>query len=167
MLHLAQVQQNLTSGKMELKLLAHLKSEHHWYIGEPECLPLTNHHSWGEGALVLVECESQGQIISIKEAKDLVLTLLAKYNSSSTINSQFVETEKAKIEKWRQEITSQSLELNRRALEIETRREQLQELEQILKQDQEKLAKQEEEMRKLAEESKQDRESGVRSQEPI
>ena len=156
MLHLAQVQQNLTSGKMELKLLAHLKSEHYWHIGESKCLPLAdNHHSWGEGALVLVECANQGQIISIKEAKDLVLTLLAKYNSSSTINSQFVETEKAKIEKWRQEITSQSLELNRRALEIETRREQLQELEQILKQDKEKLAQKEKQVRKLAEELKQ------------
>ena len=156
MLHLAQVQQNLTSGTMELKLLAHLKSEHYWHIGESKYLPLAdNHRSWGEGALVLVECGNQGQITSIKEAKDLVLNLLAKYNSISTINTKFVETERAKIEQWRQEITSQSLELNRRALEIETRREQLQELEQILKQDQEKLAQQEAEMRKLAEELKQ------------
>ena len=155
MLHLAQVQQNLTSGKMELKLLAHQKSEYIWHIGESECLPLVNHNAWGEGALVLVECGSEGQIISIREAKDLVLSLLAKYNSSSTINTQFVETEKAKVEQWRQEMTAQSLELNCRALEIETRREQLQELEQILKQDQEKLAQKEEQVRKLAEELKQ------------
>ena len=156
MLHLAQVQQNSTSGEMELKLIACQKSEYLWHIGESECLPLTNNHnSWGEGALVLVECGSQGQIISIKEAKDLVLSLLAKYNSISTINTKFVETEKAKVERWRQEITSQSLELNRRALEIETRREQLQELEQILKQDRETLAQQEAKVRKLVEELKQ------------
>ncbi len=151
MLHLAQVQQNSTSGKMELKLLACQKSESIWHIGESHCLPLAD-NSWGEGALVLVECGSQGQIINVKEAKDLVLSLLERYQSSNAITPQFVELEKAKVEQWRQEITAQSLELNRRALEIETRREQLQELEQILKQDQEKLAQKEEQVRKLAEE---------------
>ncbi len=154
MLHLAQVQQNSTSGDMELKLLACQKSENIWHIGESQCLPLANPSSWGEGALVLVECGNQGQIVNIKEAKDLVLSLLEK-SYDNNITPQFVEAEQAKVEKWRQEITSHSLELNRRALEIETRREQLQELEQILKQDQEKLAQQEERVRKLADELKQ------------
>ena len=155
MLHLAQVQQNSTSGEMELKLLACQKSEHIWQIGESHCLPLADSNPWGKGALVLIECGSKGQIISIKEAKDLVLSLLEKYHSNNTISPEFVEIEKTKVEQWRQEITSQNLELNCRALEIETRREQLQELEQILKQDQEKLAQKEKQMRKLAEELKQ------------
>ncbi|MGK7937091.1 MAG: hypothetical protein AB4206_15065 [Xenococcaceae cyanobacterium] len=155
MLHLAQVQQNSTSGEMELKLLACQKSENVWHIGESQCLPLADPSSWGEGALVLVECGNQGQIVNIKEAKDLVLSLLAKSHDNNIITPQFVEAEQAKVEQWRQEITSHSLELNRRALEIETRREQLQELEQILKQDQEKLAQQEERVQKLADEFKQ------------
>ena len=155
MLHLAQVQQNSISGKMELKLLACQKSEHIWQIGESDYLPLATKHSWGKGALVMVECGSKGQIVSIKEAKDWILSLLEKYFSNELITPQFVAKEQAKVEQWRQEITSQSLELNRRALEIETRREQLQELEQILKQDQEKLAQQEEQVQKLAEELKQ------------
>lgn len=152
MLHLAQVQQNSTSGEMELKLLACQKSEHIWHVGESYSLSLTHRHSWGKGALVLVECGSEGQIISIKEAKDLVLSLLQQSHSNDIITPQFIETEQAKVEKWRQEITSQSLELNRRALEIETRREQLQELEQNLKQDQEKLTQQEAQARKLVDE---------------
>lgn len=144
MLHLAQVQQNSTSGEMELKLLAHQKSKHIWHIDEGfKSLPLTDDRSWGKGALLLVECGSEGQIISIKEAKDLVLSLLEEFHTNDAVTSQFVETERAKVEKWRQEITSQSLELNRRALEIETRREQLQELEQSLKQNHEKPAQQE------------------------
>lgn len=153
MLHLAQVQQNSTSGEMELKLLACQKSKHIWHIGEDlKSIPLTHNQTWGQGALLLVECGSEGEIISIKEAKDLVLSLLKEVQNIGLITPQFVETEQAKVEKWRQEITSQSLELNRRALEIETRREQLQELEQSLKQNQEKLAQQETETQKLVDE---------------
>ena len=138
MLHLAQVQKNLTSGKMELKLLACQNANHTWQIGESICLPLVD-TTWGEGVLVLVKRGSQGEIISIEDAKDLVLSILETY-SNENITPQFVAAEKEKVEQWRQEITSQSLELNRRALEIETRREELQELEQTLKPDQEKLA---------------------------
>lgn len=152
MLHLAQVQQNSTSGEMELKLLACQKSEDIWHIGESDSLPLTHKYSWGQGALVLVECGSEGQIMSIKEAKDLVLRLLQQSQGNDIITPQFIATEQAKVEQWRQEITSQSLELNRRALEIETRREELQELEQSLKQDQGKLVQQEAEAQKLVDE---------------
>ena len=154
MLHLAQIQQNSTSGALELKLIACQKSERIWHIDESNSLPL-NDNSWGEGVLVLVECGNQGQVISVKEAKELILSLLLDSNSKPEITPQFVAQEQAKVERWRQEITTQSLELNRRALEIETRREQLQELEQVLKQDQEKLSQQEERGQKLVEELKQ------------
>ena len=154
MLHLAQVQKNSTSGKKELKILACHDSKNSWQVGDVVCLPLTN-KSWREGVLVLVESGNKGQIINIKEAEDLIFSLLEDYYSNGSITPQFVATEQAKVERWRQEITSQSLELNRRALEIETRREQLQELEQVLKQDQEKLAQQEERVQKLGEELRQ------------
>ncbi len=139
MLHLAQVQKNLTSGEMELKLLAQQKSEHIWGVSNSESLPLDEANSLSEGLLVLVECNENSQIVGIKEAKDWVVNLVRQYLTNQAITPEFVEKEQARIEQWRQEITAQSLDLTRRNLEIETRREQLQELETSLQQEKEDL----------------------------
>ncbi|MGV2828625.1 hypothetical protein [Myxosarcina sp. GI1(2024)] len=146
MLYLAQVQINSTSGEIQLQLLARQKSEYVWEVDNLEAILLTKETSLYPGVLVLVETSENGQIISIQEAKDWVLSILQQYLTKNAINSQFIEAEQHKVEQWRQEITVQNLELNRRALEIETRREQLQELEQELKRHQEDLAKKQQQL---------------------
>lgn len=141
MLYLAQVKNNPNSEKVQLQVLAHQESEYVWSIDNSQTLLLTKESSLGAGVLVLVEVDSQQQIISVQEAKDWIIGILQQHRTKTAINSQFIRKEQSKVEKWRQEITAQNLELNRRALEIETRREQLQELEQELKRDREELDK--------------------------
>ena len=141
MLYLAQVEVDPNSGEIQLQVLARQESEYVWSVDNSETLFLTKESSLCEGVLVLVEVDSQQQIISIQNAKEWVLSILQQHLTKNAINPQFIKTEQSKVEKWRQEITAQNLELNRRALEIETRREQLQELEQELKRDREELDK--------------------------
>ena len=139
MLYLAQVEINPNSEEIQLQLLARQDSEYVWSVDNSETLLLTKESSLCAGVLVLVEIGNNQQIISIQDAKEWVLSMLQQHLTKNAINPQFIKTEQAKVEKWRQEITAQNLELNRRALEIETRREQLQELEQELKRDREEL----------------------------
>lgn len=140
MLYLAQVTTNPASGEIQLQLLARQESEYVWKVDNSDTLLLAKESSLNEGVLVLVETDSDRQIISIQEAKDWILSILQQHLTKNAINPQFIKDEQSKVEQWRQEITAQNLELNRRALEIETRREQLQELEQNLKRDREELA---------------------------
>ncbi|MCC0179429.1 hypothetical protein I4641_20925 [Waterburya agarophytonicola K14] len=139
MLYLAQVEINPDSGEIQLQVLARQESEYVWEVDNSETLLLTKESSLCGGVLVLVEIDSDRQIISIQDAKEWILSILQQHLTKNAINPQFIEREQSKVEKWRQEITAQNLELNRRALEIETRREQLQELEQELKRDREEL----------------------------
>jgi phage-related minor tail protein len=157
MLYLAQVQKNQTSGEMELQLLAHLKSESNWESSTAEIIPLKGQYSFNKGELVAVEFADDCQIVSIKDAKELILNLMQQQSNKTSSNPHLLEEERIKVEQWRQEITSQSLELNRRALEVETHREQLQELEQTLKQDREKLIQEQEKLKQ--------EQTGIRSQE--
>ena len=146
MLYLAQVENNLSSGKIQLQVLARQESEYVWEVDHCETLLLTKESSLGVGVLVLVEIDPNQQIISIQNAKEWILSIVQQHLTKNAINPQFIEAEQSKIEKWRQEITAQNLELNRRALEIETRREQLQELEQELKRDRKELDKLQEQL---------------------
>ncbi|MDJ0898291.1 MAG: hypothetical protein QNJ55_05720 [Xenococcus sp. MO_188.B8] len=139
MLYLAQVQKNPISHYIELQTLACQITENVWEVNNSDVFPLAKDSSLGEGVLVLVERQSNGEIISIQEAKEWLLSLLQQYLTKNAINPQFVAAEQDKVERWRQEITSQNLELNRRFLEIETRREELQQLEQSLKHEKEEL----------------------------
>jgi hypothetical protein len=163
MLYLAQVQKNTTSGEMGMQLLACQTSDDIWQLSKTEILPLAEENNFNEGVFLLVECVDNKQVVSISEAKDLILNLLqlsvakARLDSplqtaSTRSNPPLLEEEREKIEQWRQEITSQSLELNRRALEIETHREQLQELEQTLKQNSEKLIEEQKQLKQEREE---------------
>ncbi|MDY6782586.1 MAG: hypothetical protein SW833_08575 [Cyanobacteriota bacterium] len=149
MLHLAQVRKNLTSDGLELQLLAMQTDDEMWALesranavalAEPiySTIPYLN-----EGLLVLVELDESGHILAVKEAKDWVVELVQKsLPSDEGANRLCVEDEEARIEQWRQELTSQSQDLTRRNLEIETRREQIQALKATL--DQEKSAMEQE-----------------------
>ena len=139
MLHLAQVRRNSTSGKMELQLLAHQKSEFAWAVSESIVLPFEEEEFLNEGLLLLVELCENSHIINVREAKDWVINLVKQYLTKDLITPAFIEAEQLKIEQWRQELTSQSQDLTRLRLEIETRREQLQELEANLRLEREKL----------------------------
>ena len=139
MLYLAQVAKNSNSGNMELQLLAFQKSDNLWGLGNWDSLSLNQGNSLSEGLLVLVECNENQEIISIKDAKDWILDLVHKYLTNSIITPELIKEEQAKVEQWRQELASQNQDLTRRNLEIETRREQLQELEETIKEEKEKL----------------------------
>ena len=139
MLHLAQVRRNSTSGKMELQLLAHQKSESAWAVNDSTFLPFDQKEFLHEGILLLVELGENFHLISVKEAKDWVISLVKQYLTKDLITPAFIEAEQLRIEQWRRELTSQSQDLTRLRLEIETRREQLQELEANLRLEREKL----------------------------
>jgi hypothetical protein len=133
MLNLAQIKKNLTSGSIELELLAQQKSESSWKLCQPKSFSIKTPISLQEGALVLVEFGENSEIREIKEAKDWVLNLIQEYLTNTTINSDFLQQEQERLEKWQQELTAKSLDLTRQRIEIETRREQLQQLETTLK----------------------------------
>ena len=132
MLHLAQVTKNDTSGKLILQLLASQKSEFQWVFCEEEYTPLNQEINLNEGLLILVELGSNNQIIKLTEAKEWVLDLIRQYLNKDHPNPDFLAEEQSRIEKWRQQLTSQSQDLTRIRLEIEARREELQELEETI-----------------------------------
>jgi hypothetical protein len=139
MLHLARVAKNNISGKLELQLLACQKSEFQWAFCEKKYLPLNQKTSFNEGLLMLVELGADSQIISFRDANDWVLNLIRQYLASGNVNPDFIAQEQARIERWRQELTSQNQDLTRIRLEVEIRREELQQLEETLNQEKEKL----------------------------
>lgn len=143
MLYLAEVVKNLFSGQLELHLLAVEESKLQWTFCHEKFIPLSISNQLKEGLLVLVELDENDQISYLRDAKDWVLKLVKEYlveghsNPKISIN---ISEEQARIEKWRQELTSQSQDLTRIRLEIETRREELQELEKSLNSEKKKLS---------------------------
>jgi hypothetical protein len=147
MLYLAQVTKNIMSGRLELHLLAVEECKLQWtfchekFISFRDDAQGTLHRSsFSEGLLLLVELDDLDQIIRCRDAKDWVLKIVREYLVEGNINTNInVSEEQIRIEKWRQELTSQSQDLTRIRLEIETRREELQELEHNLHRSKEKL----------------------------
>lgn len=142
MLYLAEVVKNVVSQHSELHLLAVEESKLQWTFCHNKFIPLDNSNNFAEGKLILVELAENNQIIQVRDVKDWVLNLVREYlvegHSNPKLNLNISE-EQARIEKWRQELTSQSQDLTRIRLEIETRREELQELERSLNWEKEKL----------------------------
>ncbi|MGI0480186.1 hypothetical protein ACN4EE_05285 [Geminocystis sp. CENA526] len=133
MLYLAQVTKNIMSGKLELHLLAVEESKLQWTFCYEKFISLRDDQIFAEGLLLLVELDDREQIIRCRDAKDWVLKILREYLVEGHYNANInISEEELRIEKWRQELTSQSQDLTRIRLEIETRREELQELEQKL-----------------------------------
>ncbi len=118
------------------------ESKLQWTLCHEKFIPLDNSNNFAEGTLILVELNENNQIIRLRDVKDWILNLVREYlvegHSNPTLNINISE-EQARIEKWRQELTSQSQDITRIRLEIETRREELQELERTLNWEKEKL----------------------------
>ncbi len=137
MLHLAKVQKQELSGKLNLRLLARKEAEYTWVVMPEEVvIPAAEATSLNEGLLVLVELSPTGEIFSLQNATNWVLELVQTYLSSG-ITPAFLQQETERSEKWRQSLTLQNQELSRRLLELEARREQIQALEETLKRDKE------------------------------
>lgn len=133
MLYLAQVIKNSISEELELHLLAVEKSANQWQFCQEKYIALPEQDQLNLGLLILVELAENGTIIRYRNAKDWLLNLIREYViDGKNQEVDFLQQEKVKIEKWRQELTSQSQDLTRIRLEIETRREELQELENKL-----------------------------------
>lgn len=141
MLYLAQVTKNVMSGKLELHLLAVEECKLQWTFCHEKFISFEDDtQTFSEGLLLLVELDDRDQIIRCRDAKDWLLKIVREYLVEGNINTNInVSEEQMRIEKWRQELTSQSQDLTRIRLEIETRREELQELEQNLYLEKEKL----------------------------
>ena len=146
MLYLAQVVRNVISQQLELHLLAVEESKLQWTFCHEKFVPLDHSNKLPEDLLLLVELDENNKIIRLRDTKDWILNLVREYlveghtNPNLNIN---ISEEQARIEKWRQELTSQSQDLTRIRLEIETRREELQELEKSLNWEKEQLKSQE------------------------
>ncbi len=140
MLYLAEVVKNKETGKLELHLLAVEESRLQWTLCDNKYLPLEKDDNFTEGLLLLVELNKDYQILRCQSARDWVLSILKEFLVEGHCNHNInIPEEQARLEKWRQELTSQSQDLTRMRLEIETRREELQQLEQSLLWEKEKL----------------------------
>ena len=131
MRHLAQIQLNPVTDKQQLLILAHEQADGSWQVGDPLELDLES-TTFPIGMLVIIHLNGENELSSINSATSWILETIQHCFAQNQIDSDFIRQEQAKIETWRQEITSQSQDLTRRQLEIETRREQLEELERKL-----------------------------------
>lgn len=144
MLHLAQVQKQQLSGKLNLRLLAAQKAEYTWVILTKEkVIPPAEvlvspdfAEQMHEGLLVLLDLSPTGEIKHIENATNWVLDLIKTYLTSG-ITPAVLQQETERAEQWRQTLTLQTQELARRSLEVEARREQIQALEESLKRERE------------------------------
>ncbi len=138
-MHLAQVTQKDTEGRMQLRLLAQQKAEHAWaLLDDAENRLWIEQADYNEGSLVLVELSPLRQIQQIQDATHWILALVEQYLTVG-MTPVLLQEEVQRAEQWRQSLTLKSQELGRRALEIEARRDQIQELEENLKIEKEKL----------------------------
>ncbi|MUL39367.1 hypothetical protein [Gloeocapsopsis dulcis] len=143
MLHLAQVQKQKLSGKLNLRLLAVQEAEYTWVILTEEkvippieVLTIPDAEQLHEGLLVLLDLSPTGEIKHIENATNWVLDLIKTYLTTG-ITPAFLQQETERAEQWRQTLTLQTQELARRSLEVEARREQIQALEESLKRERE------------------------------
>ncbi|MDX2097432.1 MAG: hypothetical protein SFW36_06610 [Leptolyngbyaceae cyanobacterium bins.59] len=139
MLHLAQVFQKGEEGNATLRLLAVQKPDLIWALvpGE-EWIATTEPLELGQGCLVLVELNSDRQILTVTDATDWILDVVQKY-LIYPYTPAFLQQEAERAEQWRQSLTLESQELGRRTLELEARREQIEALESNLKQERQQL----------------------------
>ncbi|MBE9116267.1 hypothetical protein IQ249_10200 [Lusitaniella coriacea LEGE 07157] len=159
MLHLAQVQKNQSSDGIELQLLATQTAKNIWVVGNGKTVALTE-QTLSEASvssnnlLVLVDLDENHQILNLQNVTNWVLELVKTLSNPENASDFSLEEEEARIEQWRQELTSQSQDITRRNLEIETRREQMQELEASLQQEKEELERRWQELKVLEERHK-------------
>jgi hypothetical protein len=152
MLHLAQVQKNPATERLELYSLAFCSPEAPWRVIAPHPLPPTSPLPWSDGVLLLVEMTEGGQITQIAPAAAWVLELVELYLSGEAITPEAIAETQAQLEQWRQEVVVQNQDLTRRHLELEARRDELQRLEESLKDQREELQRWEKQLRRSQEE---------------
>jgi hypothetical protein len=133
MLHLAQVIKKNNSDEIQLNLLAVQESKLQWTFCHEKYLTIENPNNLQIGNFILIKLGENNDILYYEPAKDWILSLVKTYliegKSNANIN---IPEEQARLEKWRQELTSQSQDLTRIRLEIETTKEELEKREQDL-----------------------------------
>ncbi len=137
MQYLAKVYSKYSSGSTQLQLLALNPSEHVWELISPSKLvTIAQEVPFNEQVLVLVEMESEEQVVSLEDATEWVTDFVAEYLTLG-LTPRGLEDELERAEQWRQSLTLQSQEVRRRALETAARRDEIQNLEKRLKLDRE------------------------------
>jgi hypothetical protein len=133
MLYLAQVHKNEFLDQYQLRLLARQEADYLWtIIPEEAFILLGKGNTMSENLLVLVELSSKGDIETIEDASNWILSIIQTYLSTG-MTPELLQQEVERAEEWRQSLTLQNQDLARRTLELEARREQIQALEESLK----------------------------------
>ncbi|MEM9219462.1 MAG: hypothetical protein AAGD25_34655 [Cyanobacteria bacterium P01_F01_bin.150] len=150
MLYLAKVQKNDAADSTLLMLLACQNNEGSWSLISPlstegETFVIDSHIDCPMEGFVLVKKNDDGEIESLQNATDWVLTVIEQYVTKG-ITPEILITEAEQAEEWRQSLTLKSQDIVRRSLEVETRRDQIQELERGLEEKRTKLDVKEEEI---------------------
>lgn len=131
MLYLAEVQKQKSgllgsSSKTELKLLACQRKDQSWTTVPEESIGAEEASKLSDGALVLVEMNSNHQVQRIQEAGHPLVNILQNFSRQL---EKFKHKEQ-EIDQWKESLTFQAQEFNRREMEMETRLEELQHLEE-------------------------------------
>ena len=135
MQYLAKVHSKYSPEATQLQLLAFNPSEHVWELITPSKIVITSEEvPFNEQVLILVEMNSDEQVVSTQDATEWVTDFVAEYLTLG-LTPRALEDELERAEQWRQSLTLQSQEVRRRALETAARRDEIQDLEKRLKLD--------------------------------
>lgn len=131
MLYLAEVEKQKggllgSSSKTGLKLLACQRKDQSWTTVPEELIGAEEASKLSDGALVLVEMNSNHQVQRIQEAGHPLVNILQNFSRQL---EKFKHKEQ-EIDQWKESLTFQAQEFNRREMEMETRLEELQHLEE-------------------------------------
>ena len=131
MLYLAEVQKQKggllgSSSKTELKLLACQRKDQSWTTVSEESIAAEEANKLNDGALVLVEMNSNHQVQRIQEAGHPLVNILQNFSRQL----EKFKNKEQEIDQWKESLTFQAQEFNRREMEMETRLEELQHLEE-------------------------------------
>lgn len=139
MRYLAKVHTKSRPGVIQLQLLAANVAEHVWEpIAPYKTISTYKDISFNEQALILVEVVDEETVLTVQDATDWIMGVVAEYLTQGLTPSGLKE-EVERAEQWRQSLTLQSQEVRRRALETAARRDEIQNLEKRLKVEREML----------------------------
>ena len=135
MLYLAEIQKQskgfMSGVETRLKLIACQRNDRSWGIVNNESIPAEEANDFGDGALIVVNLDSNRQVQGkIELASPQIITILKNF-SRLLEKSQEQEQE---INQWKESLAIQSEELSRRQIEMETRLEQVEQMEEEFEQ---------------------------------
>ena len=131
MLYLAEIQKQskgfMSGVETRLKLIACQRNDRSWSVVNNESITVEEACDFGDGALIVVNLNSNRKIEGKMELASLQVVNILKNFSRLLEKSQEQEQE---INQWKESLAIQSEELSRRQIEIDARLEQLEQMEE-------------------------------------